>query len=38
MVVVFVVGSEATEDVIMLVSSVYMKYALHLIKGVCSNP
>lgn len=26
-------GSKVTEDVIMLLSSVYMKYVLHLIKG-----
>lgn len=30
----FVVGSEVIEYVIMILSSVYMKYALHLIKGV----
>lgn len=34
MVVSFLVGFEVTEDVIMLLSSVYMKYALHLIKSV----
>lgn len=34
MVVSFVVGSEVTEYGIMMLSSVYMKYALQLIKGV----